>query len=70
MRKTLTIDDDVAAMLRQLNKARDQTLTKALNEVMRVDLNKIEPEAEAEKTFPRRRKVKSHGKRYDAGERL
>ena len=57
MRKTLTIDDDVAGMLRELSKSRYQTLTKTVNETLRLGISEIEAEAEAEKSrSPRRKK--------------
>ena len=42
MRTTLTLDDDVAAMLERLRKAREQSLKDLVNEALRHGLKQIE----------------------------
>ena len=41
MRTTLTLDDDVAAMLERLRKARDQSLKDLVNEALRHGLKEM-----------------------------
>lgn len=42
MRTTLTLDDDVAAMLERLRKARDASLKDVINEALREGLRRME----------------------------
>jgi hypothetical protein len=49
MRTTLTIDDDVAAMLDRLRKSRDTSLKQLVNEALRRGLNEVSGRAKRRK---------------------
>jgi hypothetical protein len=51
MRTTLTIDDDVAATLERLRKARDTRLKDLINEALRRGLNEMDKPPKRRKAF-------------------
>jgi len=51
MRRTLTLDDDVAAVLERLRKARDQSLKELVNEALRRELKQIDTPPKPRKPF-------------------
>jgi hypothetical protein len=59
MRTTLTIDDDVAAMLERLRKTRDAKLKDLINEALRRGLKEM--------NRPRKRRKPFRTRTYDAG---
>jgi hypothetical protein len=63
MRTTLTIDDDVAAELERLRKARDTSLRSLVNDALRRGLRDINEPA-------RKRRKPFRTRSYDAGELL
>lgn len=54
MRTTLSLDDDVAALLEQMRKARDTTFKQIVNDALREGLTRMNspPETEAFRTEP------------------
>lgn len=54
MRTTLSLDDDVAALLEQMRKARDTTFKQIVNDALRAGLARLNapPEREAFRTRP------------------
>lgn len=51
MRTTLTLDDDVAAVLERLRKAREQSLKELVNEALRLGLKQMEAPPKPRKLF-------------------
>jgi Ribbon-helix-helix protein, copG family len=51
MRTTLTIDDDVAAMLKHLRRSRDASLKELINEALRRGLRDIDAPAKERKRY-------------------
>lgn len=48
MRTTLSLDDDVAALLEQMRRARDTTFKQMVNDALRVGLARLNSPAEVE----------------------
>lgn len=51
MRTTLTIDDDVAAVLKRIRKSRDQSFKELVNETLRKGLSVSRPSSKSRKPF-------------------
>lgn len=51
MRTTLTLDDDVAAAIERLRRARDQSLKTVVNDVLRAGLSRLETPPPPRKRF-------------------
>lgn len=51
MRTTLTIDDDVAAVLKKMRKDRDQPFKQLINETLRKGLSVSRPPSKSRKPF-------------------
>ncbi len=51
MRTTLTLDDDVAAMLERLRKTREQSLKDLVNEALRHGLKQMDTRPKRRETF-------------------
>jgi hypothetical protein len=60
MRTTLTIDDDVAASLERLRKARDSSLKDLINEALRRGIKEMSARAKPREPF--RTRVVGHGR--------
>lgn len=51
MRTTLTLDDDVAALLKERCHARDESFKAVVNEILRVGLDAVREEAPESSTY-------------------